>query len=648
MKKIISLIIITLILFSSLTPALAANEKITKEPVKQDKIVHDMTKESYKSIQSADKSLNIQVKEKDTSKYTVKKDKYKISISKNESKKETTKTTMKIHKKEIEALEGFDGEKFGLPHVANDGTVSHRVVYMKDVLVGDYVETDIELSETIISGFSGYYKVTYPNANLTDWDGTAHASGTLVVSAGVDDGLSVEDGYVPDSCIYASTFDGSSENIVDNGVVAYDYNVTYEDGYLVLNGIDGNVKLSNSAVTQNLSSSSMFVKYVDETGFMDTWRYIWDGGYWSSPYGDTISLGDSFTYVAIMMRNSTGSYTSEAMSYSTTEVFTGYTWDGNNLDYYINSHSSYKTESFFGLLECSVHNGTIGMRNTDRSHANVKVDFIGRFDRDLNSNEIVWMYTGINGTAIRTTNSSWQAFTGGQTTIYNVTTGDDIEILTSYGDVDSVDLTLEYYFTEDITLVEESESDGEVFISINHTAGSNATSGYLEYDVGSSNFTYNLTLDSTNPNATASFHNQTINISTGELSAGENRFYNMTLDSLESFSYTVEWLTKTSTRATFEYNSTNSNVENDFYLEDMSASSTFDFKYSNGTILVNATSDSSGLLKFDDVGGVTDTYKLINDTYTIEKQTSATTFVAVVFAGLSFVGLYFANRFRRR
>jgi hypothetical protein len=75
----------------------------------------------------------------------------------------------------------------------------------------------------------------------------------------------------------------------------------------------------------------------------------------------------------------------------------------------------------------------------------------------------------------------------------------------------------------------------------------------------------------------------------------------------------------------------------------MSASSTFDLKYPNGTILMNATTDADGYVRFDDA------YPLINGTgYEIEKQTSATTFVAVVFTGLSFVGLYFANRFRRR
>jgi hypothetical protein len=146
---------------------------------------------------------------------------------------------------------------------------------------------------------------------------------------------------------------------------------------------------------------------------------------------------------------------------------------------------------------------------------------------------------------------------------------------------------------------------------------------------------------SSDPNATAITHNQIINVSTGEHSSGDSFYYNFTLSTLESFEYTVNWISKSATKAVVEYNSSNSNVENDFYLEDMSASSTFDLKYSNNTIISNATSDSSGHLQFED-------QYLINGTYTVEKQTSAVSFVAVVFTGLSFVGLYFANRFRRR
>jgi hypothetical protein len=157
-----------------------------------------------------------------------------------------------------------------------------------------------------------------------------------------------------------------------------------------------------------------------------------------------------------------------------------------------------------------------------------------------------------------------------------------------------------------------------------------------------------LSFTSTDSNASAITHDQIVRITTGTLLADVNYWFNGTLSSLESFNYTCNIISKTPTKVVIEYNSTNSNVENDFYLEDMSASSTFDFKYSNGTILVNAASDSNGYLKFDDVGGVTDSYKLINDTYTIEKQSSTVSFVAVVFTGLSFVGLYFANRFRRR
>jgi hypothetical protein len=108
------------------------------------------------------------------------------------------------------------------------------------------------------------------------------------------------------------------------------------------------------------------------------------------------------------------------------------------------------------------------------------------------------------------------------------------------------------------------------------------------------------------------------------------------LSTLESFEYTVNWISKSATKAVVEYNSSNSNVENDFYLENMSSSTLFEFKYSNGTVLVNSTSDSSGYLQFDDVTG------LANDTYTIETQAESfvnPTFVAV---GGGFAAVIFA------
>jgi lysophospholipase L1-like esterase len=244
----------------------------------------------------------------------------------------------------------------------------------------------------------------------------------------------------------------------------------------------------------------------------------------------------------------------------------------------------------------------------------------------------------LSGTVARTLpNGTWTAVEDGSATLPTDDTVSSIEVV---GD-GTYDVTTTTSFTEDTTLISESESNGILDISIYKEYVNNATSGYLEYEPVTTNFTHNLSMISDDPNATAITHNQIINVSTGEHSSGDSFYYNFTLSTLESFEYTVNWISKSATKAVVEYNSSNSNVENDFYLEDMSASSTFDLKYSNNTIISNVTSDSSGYLQFED-------QYLINGTYTVEKQTSAVSFVAVVFTGLSFVGLYFANRFRRR
>jgi hypothetical protein len=279
-----------------------------------------------------------------------------------------------------------------------------------------------------------------------------------------------------------------------------------------------------------------------------------------------------------------------------------------------------------------------------------KICELDYFTTELNEIEITRLYTGVNGTAARTLpNGTWVPVVDGEADLPvdpsgNVTA---IEVMTSSG-IETSDVGITGSWTEDVTIIEESEDEDHVYVYANITTSQNSTSGSWEYDVASLNFTYNMSINSDNSNVTGTYHNGTVTLDTGLLNFGDAFNYTLTFDKLTAFTFWTNWISKTATKAVVEYNSSNSNVENDFYLHNMSASSTFDFKYSNGTILVNATSDSNGYLKFDDVGGVTDSYKLINDTYTIEKQSSMVSFVAVVFTGLSFVGLYFANRFRRR
>jgi hypothetical protein len=846
MKKTISLIIITLILFSTLTPALAANEKITKEPVKKDQIVHDMTKESYKSIQSADKSLNIQVKEKDTSKYTVKKDKYKISISKKESKKETTKTRLKIHKKEIEALGGFDGEKFGLIHIANDGTVTHDVVFMKDVLAGDYVETDIALSEIIISGFSGYYQTTVSDANLNEGIELNVPVDADVVDVSISDvpeqdinstviGIKWDasesspelqwidiDGNpitIPDSYFEAHPVFGNMWRCVINtttGTITYGNNAR-GDG-LDLTGASGNVmvqipkfyvKFDNTSTERswwispyNLTGfelmpafvqrggnelDGLYVSAYDAAGYDDSGTFKLKSGTGLTPVTGGVSYPDlpddrfdiddaelyagnigsgygcmniwTMSAIRLLFYTEMGSLDSQSalgrgvvdlisgtgfvgvlcgadsadtnistngtgagtgtdgetpIVYRGIENLWGNVWqfvigynavdseyritkqDGTGTlsgdlaagEYDVSSSAPIQTDGYQSGLDTDdtlallfIPGAAVGSSSTylcdylyahDAGETNILL-----FGGDWHSGSaagVGYLYSPyVSSYSSRPVGARFEYLNDSTTLSENTATfNDTISTIvrvneTNYAyddeltltDVDSgylevfssisgtSDVTVTYYFTEDTTLISESESDGEVSISINHTAGGNATGGYLEYDVGSSNFTYNLTLDSTNPNATAEYHNGTISVETGQTFAGVEYLYNFTLSKLTEFNYTVNWVSKSSTKAVLEYNSTNPAVEQDFYLWNMSASSTFDFKYSNGTVLMNSTSDSSGYLKFDDVTG------LVNDTYTIETQAEKfpvstfiiSSFVAVV-AG--FFGLRFGNQRRKR
>jgi hypothetical protein len=246
------------------------------------------------------------------------------------------------------------------------------------------------------------------------------------------------------------------------------------------------------------------------------------------------------------------------------------------------------------------------------------------------------LYTGYSGTSIKSsTSSTWAPIIDNTATIYNVSGGETYNVLTPT-ETTASEFTVTYYYTEDTTLETETEDNGVVSFAINFTPSQNYTSTLLNWTPSTNNFTHNLSFTSTDSNASAITHDQIVRITTGTLLADVNYWFNGTLSSLESFNYTCNIISKTPTKVVIEYNSTNSNVENDFYLENMTASSTFDFKYSNGTVLMNSTSDSSGYLQFDDVTG------LANDTYTIETQAESfvnPTFVAV---GGGFAAVIFA------
>jgi hypothetical protein len=272
---------------------------------------------------------------------------------------------------------------------------------------------------------------------------------------------------------------------------------------------------------------------------------------------------------------------------------------------------------------------------------NGTINKIIRYDStSVDLSDFVNTVTIVNGTAARTLpNGTWTPVIDGSATLPVDSTVSSIEVVDSNDGTYDVTTTTSY--VQDTIPESQSESNNFLYAQINATPTGNYSEWNLTFAPVTTNFTYNLSLSTTDVNASGTFHDCTAYINTTNVQTGVSYIYDIVLSTLDEYTQWLNVISKSSTKVVFEFNSTDANVEKDIYLQNMSASSTFDLKYSNNTIISNVTSDSSGYLQFED-------QYLINGTYTVEKQTSAVSFVAVVFTGLSFVGLYFANRFRRR
>jgi hypothetical protein len=528
MRKISSLAIIFIILFSSVAPVIAAEaSKKGLEEINKEVTVIDMTKESFKSISTADKSLSVQVKDTDISKYTIKADAYSISIKKAESAKETTKT---IHEDVVDSWIGFDGTYVGKLHIANDGTVTHSVVDVSQYLVGNYYELPTELSETIYSGYTGIYQVTQTINQSSDTFTLPDADYSVVTveSVGADSYGVIEEGnlstypnnitrlydflYDGDVTDYSGNNDNLSltnvEYVNDSGdyVQYYDGN-TAKSSFSLLGALT-NTSGTISVVVKANSSNNPFDKIIrhysesssDSRIYLQSYdsgnKYQWQVGDGSYVKNYAAALGSDYVRYSIVFDNGT------AITYIDCEIvgsgsYSGITTLGTT---YVGSTGTGQYWNGF-MKQLVVSDSAYGI------------------------SEITKLCTGINGTSLTTPNNTHHAFTDGTLTLTNAT-GGTYSIQSSDESVGEVESTVTAYFTEDVTLISESESDGIVTISINQTSQHDSTDGWIEYTP--IHILFSPSLDSTNSNATLSYTGGVLNISTGPLTAGDNNFYNIT------------------------------------------------------------------------------------------------------------------------
>jgi|GEM_PF-6329748 len=637
-KKVLNILAVLIIVCSVISPAVAANSKEVSVLEVKAASKEKVTISEFTSTASGDSK----VKSKDISLKTEKLDK-SLKISSVEKTKSKSVDSHEILVP-VADIQNFNGNSVRITHYDELGIQDDEYIQEVTVQDGYVLIPDVEFSSIVVDGFTGTKTEVSYNVNVTDTSFTVTENGSLTIAlGGVDDGVSIEDGYLPENTLYASTFNGSSDNLaVGTGIIATDYNVSYNsDGSVDFNGIDSYILLTG--FSGNFTSYSTFVKY--NNTYDSANGRIFDSGYLVAPYGDNLYAAASSYSQRIGIRNTSGSFQYDDELVTSGEVFTGLVYDGNSVYYYYNDNVPYFSEAITGNIDSG--DVAIGADIGLNYFFNNYIDSLYRINSVVNESDIRLMITEYSGTSAKLgENGEWQPVINGTVTFDDVTAGETVYLLSAYPTTADT-LTKLYEYTQDYNVISETEDTNNVYVEAYAVAGANMTTSQLLYDVSSLNFTYNMSILSNNSNVTGTYHNGTVNLSTGYLNAGDSFNYSLTFDKLTyPFTYNVTWTSKTTTSASFNYSSNNSNVEQDIYLSNMSAG-TYDLKYSNGTILMNATV-ADGWLKFEDTGGPTDTHKMVDGAYLIEKQTSATTFVGAIFVGLSFVGLYFANRFRRR
>lgn len=142
------------------------------------------------------------------------------------------------------------------------------------------------------------------------------------------------------------------------------YGATETDGplgrCLSLDGVDDWIDLGDDSGLQNFSAKTLTIWIRGMAGYTGSYRKVYDGSYWASPYGDQIFLRNNQNRYEINLRNTSGKSIAAGGSFEPGgDLIIGYVWDGTTRAAFANGVIEASAE-FAGTLACSSRNVTIG------------------------------------------------------------------------------------------------------------------------------------------------------------------------------------------------------------------------------------------------------------------------------------------------
>lgn len=435
-----------------------------------------------------------------------------LRISKSSGNGKHTKTRCSIDISVIEALAGYDGEKFAVLRLDDNGTVlDHKIYRTKDVRKNNAVIFDAVFSEVIVSGFTGTYikTVSVNTLNTTIPFDMYYGTGLRVL---------IED---PDEYIVWDETNISTYPDPSGWLVVWPLNGNAND--ITGNGRHGTI--TNATSTAGRSGVSNTAYYFD--GDNDVISYDYPDTTYTT---NTFFMGFKFTdssddRCVVDFRNSsgvgrTGMYLSENK-------------------YYINNAtttSKINATSSVGWCFASYPFGSQGAINYIwlGNRYNLRYDFKGWID-------VMGLYNGtLTADQYRVFPYGYQGITvapvPGTTRIPIVSENQSISASTSMTGLniqspksETKNVTLIKYLTQNATLVREWDNSTHHRVDMLFTAGCNVTEGTLSYELDSVEGLDSPLLATNATGSSVTLENTTLLIEIGSLTSGQTRYFNVSL-----------------------------------------------------------------------------------------------------------------------
>ncbi len=447
--------------------------------------------------------------------YTIKRNPDKtLSITKAEETGKSTIATISFPEAELNTLPGYDGDTFAIAHVVNGTVESFKKVKTKSVSKNGIISLDVEFSEVIIGGATGYYEVTYQDVSLMDT--------TLPFNAVTNGGLYINIVNLPTYTAFDQT-NISTYPDPSKWLAAYPFNGNGED----ISGNNRDLTVYGSKVYRpgrnGVASNSLYfdgdgdyVGYEYPNTLYTSAEMVWLFNTTSTAQGVTGEFREADGSGRTAMYNSEAANmlnNSTSQTQKWTEVADG-TWNW----------------AFYPFSPAQIDYIQIGRRYTSTYYyLNAYLDMAALHEGSLTAEQrrvFTYGYSGIKAKVLP--GSTWIPITSNN---QSITTGSSTTSVQFMSPSDTQrDVTLKGLFQLNYTKVRDwTESPTTKRIDMTFAPAENITSGTLNHSITKSYLYGTPTVTSDDTSASVELNGNYILVTTGAITADTTKYYNVSL-----------------------------------------------------------------------------------------------------------------------